>query len=197
MISNFIVQNWLEITAVIFAILYLILAVKQNILCWIAGIISSVLYFFIMQKAGLYMEAYLQVFYVVMGIYGWSQWSASNASNPSFIVNTWSKYQHMITISIILVLSLLSGFLLERYTAAALPFLDALVSWGAVVATYMVAKKLLENWIYWFVIDATSIFLFIERSLWLSALLFATYLVIIFFGYQSWNKVRGGQKYCL
>jgi nicotinamide mononucleotide transporter len=197
MISNFIVQNWLESTAVIFAILYLILAVKQNILCWTAGIISSVLYFFIMQKAGLYMEAYLQVFYVVMGIYGWSQWSASNASNPSFIVNTWSKYQHMITISIILVLSLLSGFLLERYTDAALPFLDALVSWGAVVATYMVAKKLLENWIYWFVIDATSIFLFIERGLWLSAVLFATYLVIIFFGYQSWNKVRGGQKYCL
>ena len=197
MISNFIVQNWLEITAVIFAILYLILAVKQNILCWIAGIISSVLYFFIMQKAGLYMEAYLQVFYVVMGIYGWSQWSASNASNPSFIVNTWSKYQHMITISIILALSLLSGFLMERYTDAALPFLDALVSWGAVVATYMVAKKLLENWIYWFVIDATSIFLFIERGLWLSAVLFATYLVIIFFGYQSWNKVRGGQKYCL
>ena len=197
MISNFIVQNWLEITAVIFAILYLILAVKQNILCWIAGIISSVLYFFIMQKAGLYMEAYLQVFYVVMGIYGWSQWSASNASNPSFIVNTWSKYQHMIAISIILTLSLLSGFLLERYTDAALPFLDALVSWGAVVATYMVAKKLLENWIYWFVIDATSIFLFIERGLWLSAVLFATYLVIIFFGYQSWNKVRGGQKYCL
>ena len=197
MISNFIVQNWLESTAVIFAILYLILAVKQNILCWTAGIISSVLYFFIMQKAGLYMEAYLQVFYVVMGIYGWSQWSASNASNPSFIVNTWSKYQHMITISIILVLSLLSGFLLERYTDAALPFLDALVSWGAVVATYMVAKKLLENWIYWFVIDATSIFLFIERGLWLSAVLFAAYLVIIFFGYQSWNKVRGGQKYCL
>ena len=197
MISNFIVQNWLEITAVIFAILYLILAVKQNILCWIAGIISSVLYFFIMQKAGLYMEAYLQVFYVVMGIFGWSQWRVSNASNPSFIVNTWSKYQHMITISIILVLSLLSGFLLERYTDAALPFLDALVSWGAVVATYMVAKKLLENWIYWFVIDATSIFLFIERGLWLSAVLFATYLVIIFFGYQSWNKVRGGQKYCL
>jgi len=197
MISNFLVQNWLEITAVIFAILYLILAVKQNILCWIAGIISSVLYFFIMQKAGLYMEAYLQVFYVVMGIYGWSQWSASNASNPSFIVNTWSKYQHMIAISIILALSLLSGFLLERYTDAALPFLDALVSWGAVVATYMVAKKLLENWIYWFVIDATSIFLFIERGLWLSAVLFATYLVIIFFGYQSWNKVRGGQKYCL
>ena len=194
MISNFIVQNWLESTAVIFAILYLILAVKQNILCWTAGIISSVLYFFIMQKAGLYMEAYLQVFYVVMGIYGWSQWSASNASNPSFIVNTWSKYKHLTAIVFILALALLSSFLLKRYTDGALPFFDALVTWGAVVATYMVAKKLLENWIYWFVIDATSIFLFIERDLWLSAVLFATYLVIIFFGYQYWNKIREGQS---
>ena len=190
MISNFIVQNWLESTAVIFAILYLILAVKQNILCWTAGILSSILYFFIMQKAGLYMEAYLQVFYVVMGIYGWSQWRVSNASNPSFIVNTWSKYQHMIAILIILALSLLSGFLLERYTDAALPFLDALVTWGAVVATYMVANKLLENWIYWFVIDTTSIYLFISRDLWLTALLFMIYIIIIYFGYQSWSKIK-------
>ena len=194
MISNFIVQNWLESTAVIFAILYLILAVKQNILCWTAGIISSILYFFIMQTAGLYMEACLQVFYVAMGIYGWSQWRVSDAKHSSFVVNTWSKYEHVSAISIILALSLLSGCLLERFTDAALPFLDALVTWGAVVATYMVAKKLLENWIYWFVIDATSIFLFIERGLWLSAILFATYLVIIFFGYQSWNKVREGQS---
>ena len=190
MIFNFLVQNWQEITAVIFAILYLILAVKQNILCWTAGIISSVLYFLIMQKAGLYMEAYLQVFYVVMAIYGWSQWRMSNASNPSFIVNTWSKSQHMIAILIILTLSLLSGFLLERYTDAALPFLDALVSWGAGVATYMVAKKLLENWIYWFVIDVTSIFLFIERGLWLTAILFMIYIIIIYFGYQSWSKIK-------
>ena len=157
MISNFIVQNWLEITAVIFAILYLVLAVKQNILCWTAGIISSILYFFIMQTAGLYMEAYLQVFYVAMGIYGWSQWRLSDANHSSFVVNTWSKYEHLSAISIILVLSLLSGFLLERFTDAALPFLDAFVTWGAVVATYMVAKKLLENWIYWFVIDLSLI----------------------------------------
>ena len=197
MISNFIAQNWLEITAVIFAILYLILAVKQNILCWAAGIISSVLYFFIMQTAELYMEAYLQVFYVAMGIYGWSQWRVSDTNNPSFIVNTWNKYQHLAAISIILALSFLSGFLLERYSDAALPFLDALVTWGAVVATYMVAKKLLENWIYWFVIDFISVFLFISRDLFLTSLLFIGYLVIIFFGHRSWNKILQEKKdYC-
>ena len=190
MISSFIAQNWIEITAVILAILYLVLAVKQNILCWVAGIMSSVLYFFIMQSAGLYMEAYLQVFYVIMGFYGFSQWRAGDTNNTIFVVNTWSKYQHLTAISIILALSFLSGFLLERFTDAALPFLDALVTWGAVVATYMVAKKLLENWIYWFVIDATSIYLFISRDLWLTAILFMIYIIIIYFGYQSWSKIK-------
>ena len=190
MIFNFLTHNWIEITAVIFAILYLVLAVKQNILCWVAGIISSVLYFFIMNSAGLYMEAYLQIFYVGMGFYGWSQWRAGVDNATSFIVNTWTKNQHLSAIFTILFLSAMSGFLLDSYTDAALPFLDALVTWGAVIATYMVAKKLLENWVYWFIIDGISVFLFIARDLWLTALLFAIYMVIIFFGYQSWNKIR-------
>ena len=75
-------------------------------------------------------------------------------------------------------------------TEAALPFLDALTTWGAIIATYMVAKKLIENWIYWFVIDSISIFLFISRDLNLTALLFAGYLIIICFGYRSWSKAK-------
>ena len=94
MIFNYLLQNWLEFTAVFFAILYLILAVNQNILCWVAGIVSSILYFFIMQSAGLYMEAYLQIFYVFMGLYGWLQWRKGNKINNNFIVNTWSMLEH-------------------------------------------------------------------------------------------------------
>ena len=177
----------MEILAVLLAILYLVLAVKQNILCWPAGILSSFLYLFIMYSAGLYMEAYLQIFYIFMGVYGWSQWKSKQ---PEFIVNNWSTLNHFKAISLILLLSLISGYLLDRYTEAALPFLDALTTWGAIFATYMVAKKLIENWIYWFVIDSISIFLFISRDLNLTALLFAGYLVIICFGYRSWSKVR-------
>jgi len=188
MIFNYILLNWIEITAVLLAILYLVLAVKQNILCWICGIISSILYFFIMRSAGLYMEAYLQIFYVFMGFYGWSQWQKAPKNNVNFEVNTWSQSQHFIALSIILILSFLSGTLLRNFTDAALPFLDALVTWGAVAATYMVAKKLLENWIYWLVIDSISILLFISRDLWLTAFLFCIYIVIIIFGYRLWSK---------
>ena len=188
MIFNYLLQNWLEFTAVFFAILYLILAVNQNILCWVAGIVSSILYFFIMQSAGLYMEAYLQIFYVFMGLYGWLQWRKGNQIDNNFIVNTWSMLKHFYAISLILALSVLSGLLLKSYTDAVLPFFDAFVTWGAVVATYMVAKKLLENWIYWLVIDSISILLFISRDLFPTAFLFGLYIVIIFFGYKSWKK---------
>ena len=188
MIFNYIIQNWLEIAAVIFAILYLILAVKQNILCWISGIISSILYFFIMRSAGLYMEAYLQIFYVFMGFYGWSQWKKEAINKENFVVHTWSKLNHFFALSIILMLSFFSGTLLSSFTDSAVPFLDAFVTWGAVVATYMVAKKLLENWIYWLVIDSISIFLFISRDLFPTAFLFGIYIIIIIYGYRSWSK---------
>jgi len=189
MIFNYIFQNWIEVIAVILAILYLVLAVKQNILCWLAGIISSVLYFFIMRSAGLYMEAYLQIFYVFMGFYGWSQWRIGARTSNNFVVNTWNKLQHFYALSLILILSAISGFLLKLFTDTALPFFDALVTCGAVVATYMVAKKLLENWIYWLVIDSISILLFISRGLLPTAFLFGIYIVVIFFGYKSWNKI--------
>ena len=76
------------------------------------------------------------------------------------IVKTWNLYNHSAAIFLIFLLSFGSGLLLKQYTSAALPFLDALTSWGAIITTYMVAKKLLENWIYWFVIDTISIYLY-------------------------------------
>jgi nicotinamide mononucleotide transporter len=188
MIFNYIFQNWIEIIAVILAIFYLVLAVRQNIICWVCGIISSVLYFFIMRSAGLYMEAYLQIFYVFMGFYGWSQWEIGTRDTSNFEVNTWNKSQHFFAASMILILSIFSAALLRLFTDATLPFLDALVAWGAVVATYMVAKKLLENWIYWLVIDSVSIFLFISRDLFPTAFLFGIYIIIIIYGYRLWSK---------
>ena len=189
MIFEYFQNHWVELIAVILAILYLLLAVRQNILCWPAGIISSILYFFIMKSAGLYMEAYLQIFYVFMGFYGWSQWKKEPINKDNFVVHTWSKLNHFFALSIILMLSFLSGTLLSSFTDSAVPFLDAFVTWGAVVATYMVAKKLLENWLYWLVIDSISILLFISRDLWLTACLFGVYIVIIVFGFRLWSKV--------
>lgn len=190
MTFNLINPILIEITAVVFAIIYLLLAVKQDVRCWYAAIFSSFLYFFIMMSANLYMEAYLQIFYIFMAIYGWFQWNKISEDKSKFIVRTWSIKQHLIVISSIISLAYISGSLLNIYTEAALPFIDALTTWGAIIATYMVAKKLLENWIYWFVIDSISVLLFMSRGLYLTSVLFFVYLIIIYFGYKSWTKIK-------
>ena len=190
MISNIIGSSWIEPTAVILAIAYLLLAIKQNISCWFAAFFSSILYFFVMYSAGLYMEAGLQIFYCIMAVYGWTQWRITLPGNSKFLVKTWNRDQHIKAILLIILLAIVSGWALEKFTNAALPFLDSLTTWGAIVTTYMVAKRLLENWIYWFVIDTISVFLFYSRGLILTSILFLVYLIIIYFGYKSWTQMK-------
>ena len=176
------------------AVAYLLLALKQNKLCWFAWIASSILYLYVMYQAGLYMESLLQVFYLCMGFYGLSQWTKTINNNQNTYVDLWSIGNHIFAISLIIVLSFLSGILLSNFSNAALPFIDAFTTWGAIVASYMVAKKILENWIYWFVIDFISVFIFASRGLYFTSALFVTYLVIIYFGYKSWSKIRLNQN---
>ena len=190
MISNLVHSDWIEPAAVVLAIAYLLLAIKQSISCWFAAFFSSLLYFFVMYSTGLYMEAGLQIFYCIMAVYGWTQWRVSLPDNAKFLVKTWNRNQHIKAILLIILLAFASGWALEKFTNAALPFIDSLTTWGAIVTTYMVAKRLLENWVYWFVIDTISVFLFYSRGLFLTSILFFVYLIIIYFGYKSWTEMK-------
>ena len=178
----------LELVAVLTAVTYLILAAKENVKCWYAALISSLIYIYIMFQAGLIMESILQIFYVLMAVYGYIQWTNKISVDTNLSIKSWNKINHLYSISLVIALSIISGILLEKYTQAALPFLDAFTTWGAIITTYMVAKKIIENWIYWFVIDSISIYLYISRELYLTAFLFLIYLIIIIFGYISWKK---------
>ena len=188
MIFDFLQANWFEIVAAILAIAYLILAMLQDMRCWVAWIISSLMYFFVMYSANLYMEALLQIFYIFIGLYGLYQWRFKADKKDALKITTWSVKNHLIVISALVFLTSLSGYILMIYTAAASPFVDAFTTWGAIAASYLVAKKILENWFYWFVIDFVSVFLFISRELYPTALLFIVYLVLVVIGYSAWRK---------
>ena len=188
MIFDFLQVNWFEIVAAILAIAYLILAMLEDIRCWVAWIISSLMYFFVMYSANLYMEALLQIFYIFIGLYGLYQWRFKADVKDALKITTWSVKNHLIVISALVFLTSLSGYILTIYTAAASPFIDAFTTWGAIAASYLVAKKILENWFYWFVIDFVSVFLFISRELYPTALLFMVYLVLVVIGYSAWRK---------
>lgn len=182
-----------EILAVVLAVTYLVLAIRQNIWCWAAAAVSTLIYLFIMFEARLYMESILQLFYLAMAAYGWHQWRARGAPGEELAVSTWPPLYHLFAIGTVLILVVASGHLLSTYSNAALPHLDSLTTWGAVVATWMVARKILENWLYWFVIDAVSVGLYLNRGLILTALLFVGYLVLIVIGYRSWRVSMSAQ----
>ena len=123
-----------------------------------------------------------------MAFYGWHQWQGEQGEATSLPVSRWSAAQHVKALALIAVLTFASGSLLNSGTDANMPYLDSFTTWASVVTTFMVARKILENWIYWLVIDSVSIFLYIDRGLYFTALLFAIYVVIIFFGWMAWNR---------
>jgi len=181
------VSVW-EITAVVLALVYLVLAIRQSIACWFAAILSTSIYIVLMYQAGLYMESALQVFYIAMAFYGWYSWKHGEGLENKLPVSSWPLNRHVTPLVLILLFTLASGYALSHYSSAAMPYLDSFTTWGAIVTTWMVARKIIQNWHYWFIIDSVSVYLYVSRGLWLTALLFILYLVLIVIGYRQWRK---------
>jgi nicotinamide mononucleotide transporter len=177
-----------EIAAVLLALAYLVLAIREHVACWLAAIFSTGIYLVLMFRAGLYMESALQVFYIAMAVYGWYSWKHGAEPGEELRVSSWPLQRHVLPVLMILVASTVSGYLLARFTNAAMPYLDSFTTWGAIVSTWMVARKIIQNWHYWFVIDSVSVYLYLGRGLYLTALLFMLYLVLIVIGLQQWKK---------
>ncbi len=170
------------------AIAYLLLAIRQNIWCWFFAGVSTALFVYLFFDARLYMESALNVFYFAMAIYGWYAWRYAGTKVDDLVVTVWPLRRHAIAIVAILLSSGISGYFLDSQTGAKFPYVDSLTSWGAIWATFLVARKVLENWWYWLLIDAVSVFIYWSRGLELSALLFVLYLFMIPFGLLSWRR---------
>lgn len=181
-------MTWIEAVAVFFSLVYVFLAAREMIWCWAAALVSVCLYIYICLRAQLYAETALQVFYLAMAFYGWFNWNKRKEAGKRPIIS-WPAVYHIAAVSAGLVLFLTAGYALDRHTDAALPYLDSFTTWFAVIATFMVARKVLENWIYWVIIDGASIYLYMFRDLYLTALLFLAYTVIAAFGYFQWRSI--------
>ena len=179
------VNHILEIIAVISALGYVLLASKQHVLCWPVSLISCFIYGYICYDSKLYMESVLQIFYVFVSLYGWKRWRSNDMLNQ---VSQDSLKFNLLAILILGILSLAMGYLIANYTNASLPYADTTVFIYSIYATFITAKKKLENWIYWMVIDAASVFIYINRDLHLTAALFIIYTLLAFNGYFQWKK---------
>lgn len=183
-------MSYWELAAVVLGVAYLLLVVRESLWCWYAAFISTSIFLYLFWDVSLLMESALQVYYLVMAVYGWWHWRAGESNGTeqvdALVITTWSLRTHLIAIASVLLASLLSAELLKHYTQAALPLLDSFTTWGSILTTWMVTRKILENWLYWLVIDSVSIYLYLDRGLYLTALLFMAYIVIVIIGYRKW-----------
>ena len=178
----------LETLAVALGISYLLLAMRENSLCWYCAFFSTAIYVYIFGDVSLYMESALNVYYMGMAVYGWLQWQKGGANHSGIEIVRWTAKHHIICVLVILIASVISGYLLSVNTDARLPYLDSFTTWASVLTTVMVARKVLENWLYWIVINSVSIYLYIDRDLDQTAAMFTLYLVLSVFGYVAWKK---------
>jgi|TARA_B110000977_G_scaffold54553_1_gene74299 nicotinamide mononucleotide transporter len=178
----------LETLAVALGISYLLLAMCENSLCWYCAFFSTAIYVYIFGDVSLYMESALNVYYMGMAVYGWLQWQKGGANHSGVEIVRWTAKHHIICILVILIASVISGYLLSVNTDARLPYLDSFTTWASVLTTVMVARKVLENWLYWIVINSVSIYLYIDRDLDQTAAMFTLYLVLSVLGYVAWKK---------
>lgn len=179
-------QSPFEIVAVFAAIMYLVLAIRENIWCWFFAFISTILYIYVFHNVSLLSESILNIYYLIMAFYGWYQWRYGNHQHERHIIR-WPLRKHLWLILLTSIAVPILGYITSRYNAT-LPYLDAFTSCFAALATVMVAHKVLENWFYWLLVNILSVYVFASKDLYLTALMFILYVVLTIFGWLRWNK---------
>jgi nicotinamide mononucleotide transporter len=186
-IDFFIKTPVVDILAVIFGVVYVILAARNHILCWLFGILGSALTTYsVFFNYNLYLETFLNGFYVVAAIWGWINWKKQESSFKKII--SYSLTRHLKIIFIAATIALAVGYLFDNYTPTAAPYLDAFTTVFALMTTFMIGLKILENWLYWIVIDSVSIYLYSSRGAYFYVLLFCVYIIVSIMGYLKWRK---------
>lgn len=177
----------IEILATLAGVAYIVLAVRRNRLCWIAGAVGSALFALVAGLRALPMQAGLNVFYVFMALYGWWNWSRS-AGQGELSVGVWPLGWHIGVALVLMVLSWLCAQWLATRTNAAWPLLDSLTTAFSLFATWLTARAKLENWLYWIVIDGVLVFLLYMQDSPFLALLNVFYMVVAAAGFVVWRR---------
>jgi nicotinamide mononucleotide transporter len=180
--------NYLELFAVITGLLYVIFTIRENILLWLFGIISSGLYVWIFFKSGIFAYSLLYIYYVIIGLYGWYNWSRKPAKQAGGLRVRKASARYLgscLAITLILIVPL---FLVLKKFSSDMALVDALLTSGGIVATWMLTQKLIEQWLFWVVIDLLSMGVMIYKELYPSALLFLVYTLLAIKGFEEWKK---------
>jgi nicotinamide mononucleotide transporter len=182
-------DNYIEILATITGLIYLIYSVKGKILLWFFGIVTSALYVYVFYQSKIYADMGINIYYVIISIYGWLHWSfAGNSKEKVLPVSKMNLKQGLILLAATLVIFIIIAYILKNFTDSNVAFWDAFITAASISATWMLARKIMEHWLVWVVIDAVSIGLYIYKGLYPTVILFAVYTSLAVLGYYEWQK---------
>ena len=181
-------MSLLELLAAVTGALSVWLSVRQNIWSWPTAIVNVCLYAVVFRGARLYADMGLQVVYAVLSVYGWYQWLHGGQGRTALRVTRTPAALAGRLLVLAVAGSALLGTVLDRATDAAVPHLDAGLSGASLVAQWMMTKKLLENWLVWIAVDVLYVGLFLYKELYLTAGLYAVFLVLAVRGFVEWRR---------
>jgi nicotinamide mononucleotide transporter len=186
-LSNWIIANYIEILGVVTSLAYLYFSVRQIIWLWPFGILSAALFILIFFSSKFYADMGLQVYYLGVSVYGWFYWTRTSGPGQSRPVLRLKASMGLVLAFLILVFLLIIVFILKNYTDSDVPWGDAFTTAASIIATWMLARKILEHWLLWIVIDVVAACLYIFKGLYPTAFLYIVYSVIAIVGYKQWK----------
>lgn len=190
--------NYIELLGAILGFAYIFFSIRQNILTWPVGLLTSAIYIWVFFDSKLYADMGLQMYYVVISIYGWYEWvkgeSISSGSKKMLQINRLSLNMGLVLTLVGIVIFMLMWFILKTYTDSIVPIGDSLATSLSIIATWMLARKILEHWLVWIFVDAFSIGLFWYKDLYPTVILFVIYTFMALVGYIQWKKELVSEK---
>lgn len=180
---------WTQWVAFITGLVYVILAAREQLSCWLFGILSCA---FIawddFTQYLLYADGVLQIFYILIGFYGLYKWQAGGNAQGSLKISEKPIRFHLFAIALGVAISWPVGILLNTFSNAAYAFADSLTTVFSLFATYLLVNKVRSNWLYWIIIDLVYCFLFFAREGYLISLLYGIFCLVAVFGFVNWRK---------
>ena len=189
-------QSIAEIIAVILAVAYVWLAAKQNIWCWPCALVSTGIYIWIFWEVSLPFNSILNFYYLVMAIYGWTKWRQIENGKELQIVSKSATF-HLVAILVLFSAGTLLAQLVTFSSQGVYLYLDSMVSVFSVFTTVLVAHKVVENWLYWIVINVFAAYLYFSSGLVLTGILFFAYVGFAIYGYFSWQNAKKRQIFAV
>lgn len=188
---DWIINNWVELAGAILGLAFVVLEIKQHVLLWPVGIAMSIFYVFVFFDARFYADMTLQFYYIVVSIYGWYWWlfGHQKTNQPEILITHLPKKSMLPLTLITCALTFIMAFVLKNYTDSPVPIGDAFTTALGVTATWMLARKYLEQWLLWIVANAVSLGLYMYKDLYPTAVLFFVYLILAFVGYYNWKRM--------